>query len=259
MVIDLHFHALPGIDDGPESIRAATDLVRAAEEAGTTTLVATPHVSWRWPENDALAIADGVLLLNRELRAQGIDVTVRRGAEVALTRAAELADDELRRLRLGGGPWLLVECPREGGATVLEPMLHRLVEHGHRLLLAHPERIPAFREHPELLQRLAAAGIRCQVTAGAFAGRHGGSAQAFAAWMLEHGLVDVVASDAHSLVRRPPSVVAELEEAGLPASLIARLTEESPAAMLAGEDPAPSPRLARPRRAGLGRRSLIRA
>jgi protein-tyrosine phosphatase len=45
-VIDLHCHVIPGLDDGPAAIADSLALCRAAAEAGTTTLVATPHVNW---------------------------------------------------------------------------------------------------------------------------------------------------------------------------------------------------------------------
>ena len=43
-MIDLHFHCLPGIDDGPDSWDEAVALCRQAAAEGTTSIVATPHV-----------------------------------------------------------------------------------------------------------------------------------------------------------------------------------------------------------------------
>ena len=43
-MIDIHFHCLPGIDDGPSTWEEAVDLCRAAGAEGTETIVATPHV-----------------------------------------------------------------------------------------------------------------------------------------------------------------------------------------------------------------------
>ena len=40
---------------------------------------------------------------------------VRPGAEIAISRIGELSDDELRGLRLGDGPWLMIECPLATG------------------------------------------------------------------------------------------------------------------------------------------------
>ncbi len=51
-MIDLHCHVLPGIDDGPKTIEGSLELARMAGAAGIRTIVATPHVSLRYP-NDA--------------------------------------------------------------------------------------------------------------------------------------------------------------------------------------------------------------
>lgn len=218
---------------------AALALARAAVEAGTTLVVATPHVSSRWADNDALRIANAVLLLRRELEVAGIALDVQQGAEVALTRAVDLPAEELRRLRLPGGRWLLLECPSDGVAFGVDVMLRGLVADGHELLLAHPERIPAFREDPGVLKRLVDDGLRCQVTAGAFTGRFGREVERFSARLLQQGLVHVVASDAHAVTGRPPTMLAELRQAGLSDELVGRLTTAAPAAILAGEDPRP--------------------
>jgi len=145
-------------------------LARAARAAGTTTMVATPHVSWEWPQTRGLEIANAVLLLSRALRAADVEVKVRRGAEVALTRAGDLPDGELQRLRLGAGPWMLVECPFSGSAAGFERALGALEARGHRILLAHPERIAGFQEDAALLERLVSQGMLCQLTAGSLAG-----------------------------------------------------------------------------------------
>jgi protein-tyrosine phosphatase len=255
-VVDLHFHLLPGVDDGPADPATALALARAAVAGGTTVVVATPHVSARWVDNDALQIADAVLLLRRALREQGIDLDVRRGAEVALTRALDVGDGELDRLGLDGGPWLLVECPSEGGPTAQEAMLRTLLDDDRQLLLAHPERIPAFREAPTLLQRLVGEGVRCQVTAGALTGRFGREAKRYARWMLEEGVAHVVSSDAHSVAHRTPSLLPELREAGVGDALARWLTQDAPAALLAGEELPAAPAAAVPRR---GRRWRARS
>ena len=48
-MIDLHSHVLPGIDDGPAAIEGSLAFARAAVDAGITEIVATPHVSSRYP------------------------------------------------------------------------------------------------------------------------------------------------------------------------------------------------------------------
>ena len=58
-MIDLHTHVLPGLDDGAQSIEDSLALARAAHDAGTSLLVATPHVREDYPF-DLGRIGEGV-------------------------------------------------------------------------------------------------------------------------------------------------------------------------------------------------------
>jgi protein-tyrosine phosphatase len=250
-VIDLHCHVLPGIDDGPASLEDSLALCRAAAAAGTSTLVATPHVSWDWPKVSSRVVAEGVALVNDALRAEGLDLEVRPGAEVAMTRAGDLPDEELVALRLGGGPYLLVECPYSPAAAGFDAILHGLAARGHKIVLAHPERCPAFQRDRARLRAFVDAGMLTSITAGAFVGRFGRGVKAFARELLDEGLVHDVASDGHGAgPRRPPSIGPELEEAGLGdrADWHARAV---PLAILDGTALPPAPPLP-PRKRGLG-------
>jgi protein-tyrosine phosphatase len=233
-VIDLHCHVLPGIDDGARTMGDSLELARAAVAAGTRTLVATPHVSWEYP-NDATTIVRLTTELNERLTAEEVDLDVRAGAEVALTRAAQMSSAELRDLRLGSGPYLLVECPFTPGAAGFDSLLLGLQGQGHGIVLAHPERCPAFQRSPETLRSLVAAGMLTSITAGALVGRFGASVRAFTRDLAREGLIHNVTSDAHDCIRRPPSIADELEQAGL-APLREWLTGEVPAAILEGAD-----------------------
>jgi protein-tyrosine phosphatase len=214
-VIDLHCHVLPGIDDGPQTLADSLELCRAAVAAGTRTIVATPHVSWDWPGVTSHVIAEGVERVTEALRAEGIDLEVQAGAEIAMTRASDLSDEELAALRLGSGPYLLVECPYSPASAGFDAVLEAIAERGHKIVLAHPERCPAFLRDPPRLQALVEAGMLTSITAGAYTGRFGRDVGKFARALLENGLVHDIASDGHGAgMRRPPSIAPELEEAG---------------------------------------------
>jgi protein-tyrosine phosphatase len=255
-VIDLHCHVLPGIDDGPQTLADSLDLCRAAVAAGTQTIVATPHVSWDWPGVTSHVIAEGVERVNDALHAEGIDLEVRPGAEIAMTRAGDLSDEELAALRLGGGPYLLIECPYSPASAGFDAILHSVAERGHKIVLAHPERCPAFLRDQPRLQGFVDAGMLTSLTAGAFAGRFGRDVGRFARKLLEDGLVHDIASDGHGAgERRPPSIGPELEEAGFgdSADWHARAV---PLAILDGTPLPPAPEPPAPRKRGL--RDLLR-
>lgn len=244
-VIDLHCHILPGIDDGPDTFEEALALARAAAATGTRTIVATPHVSWTYRnEPDTIARLTGEL--NERLASAGVPVEVRTGAEVAVTRVGDIDQAQLLRMRLGDGPWLLLEPPFTAVATGLDGLVMDLLSSGHRIVLAHPERCPAFHRDPRAIASLVQAGALTSITAGSLIGRFGGEVRRFARSLVEQGLVHNVASDAHDTIRRPPGMAAELHEAGLDV-LAEWLTEAVPSAILGGTDvpapPAPPPEL----------------
>lgn len=239
-VIDLHSHVLPGIDDGPADIAGSLALARAAAAGGTTVLVATPHVNGRY-RNESGEISARVdelnasLAENRVCTPDGTHLKVRAGAEIALTLIDELDPAELSALSLGGGPWLLVEPPFAPIAADLDGAVWELQHRGHRLVLAHPERCPAFQRDQELLRRIVRAGVLTSVTAGSLVGSFGGEAHALALEMAREGMLHNVASDAHDAVNRPPEIATTLQRAGL-TPLQQWLTVEVPGAVLADTD-----------------------
>ena len=244
-MIDLHCHVLHGIDDGPQALEGSLAIARAAAAAGTRTLVATPHVSWRY-QNGAERIAELVGELNGELNGEGIALEVRSAAEIAMTRLPDLGPDELAKLGYGGGRWLLIEPPFAAVASGLELIVADLKRRGHRIVLAHPERCDALRRDPELLGSLVRDGVLTSITAGSLTGAFGETVRRFALALAGEGMVHNVASDAHDPVHRPPTMAGAIEQAGL-GPLTEWLTEEIPAAILADEDRVPRrPALALP-------------
>lgn len=237
-MIDLHTHILPGIDDGPETIEGSLALARAALAAGTRTLVATPHIN-RAHDVDPPRVREAAERLRDRLAQEGIELDLLTGGEISTGRLPRLSDDELGALRLGDGPYLLIEAPLTSGAWQLTEIVERLIDDGHGVLLAHPERCPGLHRDPALLRGLVARGALCSITAGALTGQFGRTVNRFALELLREGLVHDVASDTHDTRRRPPDLRKPLASAAtqLPGldGQVKWLTEGVPAAILAGE------------------------
>jgi protein-tyrosine phosphatase len=257
-LIDLHCHLLPGIDDGPDDMDEAIALARAAAAAGTQTLVATPHIDHWWNVEPA-TLAERADEVRAALAGAGVEMRVEVGGEIALTRLVELADEELEALRLGSGRHLLLEAPLSPGAGDFDPLVLAIHERGWPVLLAHPERCPAFLRRPERLEPLLEAGVLVQVTAGSLAGQFGGEIAKVTLRWIEAGWVHVVASDAHDAYRRPPGLAEPLQRAELD-GLAPWLTDAVPRAILAGTPVPERPALPeRPEPRGLFRRLRPRA
>src|SRR3989440_2629904 len=212
-------------------------LARAAVAAGTRTIVARPHIDHRWGVDPA-QIEPGVVEVRSALAEAGIELEVLPGAEVALARFVELSQEERDGLRLGDGPYLLLESPHTEAAGNFDSYVRQLLDRDEDVLLAHPERCPTFLRRPERLERLVNAGVLCSITAASVSGRFGSAVRALALDLLRRGLVHNVASDSHDAEKRAPGLregieSAERELPGIGAHT-GWLTEEIPAAILAG-------------------------
>jgi protein-tyrosine phosphatase len=245
-MIDLHCHILPGLDDGPATMDDAIAMARAAVASGTTTAVATPHIDGRWGVRPK-ELSRRVAALQDALRDQEIALSVRTGGEIDISRFPDLRSDDLALLRLGGGPYLLLESPLSPAAGDSDMLLLRIHGRGEPILLAHPERCPLFQHEPERLVRLVDAGLLCSISTGSLRGQFGEHVRRFTIDLLRAGLVHDLASDAHDAWRRPPHLDGALTdvEAELPGigSQSEWLTRHAPAAILAGQPLPPRPPL----------------
>lgn len=234
-MIEIHSHLLHSLDDGPATVSDAVDLARAFVADGTATVVATPHVSVRYPTEAAMRDAR-LAECRAALRAAGVPLQVVGGAEVAFTMARSLADDQLGSLALGLGTWILLETPHSVVPFDLPALVVELRDRGLRALVAHPERNPHLRDDDRLLVEAVSEGALVQLTSGSLLGRFGRRVQARSWSLLERGLAHVVSSDAHAASWRPPDLGAarSVLRRRLGADAARALTERAPAALLAG-------------------------
>lgn len=214
---------------------------RAARADGTRTLVATPHVSWDYPEVTAAAIHAEATAVNLALRAADVDVQVRTGAEVALSRAGELSDGELELLALGGGHYVLLEFPWTSVAAGAVNALRAFARRGFGIVLAHPERSPMLQRNVELVRELVDAGALCCLDVGSLTDDADRQTREAAWTLLAAGLAHAIASDCHDAQRRPPELASTLARAGLTDREIDYFARDAPEAILNGEDVAPPP------------------
>ena len=234
-MIDLHTHVVPGIDDGARNMAASVTMAEVAAANGIRMLVATPHVREDFPNVDPAEIGDRARAVHEELARNGIPVAVVPGAELAISRAVDMSDAELRTITLGAnGRDLLLETPHGRIPSIFDEVVHDLQRRGFRVTLAHPE-LSDLRSSPERLRALVDSGALVQITAESLTTwRRRGR---FARSALKEGLVHVIASDAHASEWRPP----DLSPARSFGPLGRWLTEDVPAALVEGRELPPRP------------------
>ncbi|MFL5826906.1 MAG: tyrosine-protein phosphatase [Thermoleophilaceae bacterium] len=245
MRTDLHFHLLPGLDDGPAQLDDSVELARAAAAEGTRAIVATPHVRHDYV-TDVNIVPALVREVQRELDSSGIGITVECGGELGADMVGVLGQEELETIAVGprGRRWLLLETPFGGIDQRFHDAAEELRDRGFAVVLAHPERCVSLFEDDSLgLRRELARGALLQVNGGSIAGVHGPAPQEAALRLIGCGLVAAIASDAHSQERLPMLENAYLAmlENGIHPARAAHLTDCAPGRLLRKGIPAHKP------------------
>lgn len=214
-MIEIHFHPLPGIDDGPQDWDEAVRLCQAAAADGTEIIVATPHVLRDpWLNEDRAARRALVAELNERL---GGTPRVLPGCEYWFTTdAVELVEQALEGKGplefLGDTKLLLVEFPFRFSPKPALDAFHELRLLGVTPVIAHPERNDTLADDRALLAAFVERGAKLQVTAASFFPEFGAPELAATLAMYDAGLLHAVASDAHDPDHRPPMLSAAREQ-----------------------------------------------
>src|SRR3954447_20236722 len=243
---DIHFHILPGVDDGPSSMDESVALAAAAVADGTGTVVATPHVRSGFL-TDVSDLPDRVRELEERLAHEGVGLAGRRGAELGPDMVGRLSQGELDSIAHGppGGRWLLVETPFVASGDEFTVATDELRDRGFAVVVAHPERARDSFGASALRHELAS-GSMLQVNAWSLVGRPGPEAFEKAQAMLRAGQVSVIGSDAHGGRRQPALTLAlaACGQAGVAPQDAQRLVGATPHRLLERGLRVPAPALA---------------
>lgn len=206
-MIDLHCHILPLIDDGPSTVEESVALVRMELATGVDTIAVTPHfISQR--ELDTADFCEkrrcSTELLNKSLRKESVEIKILEAAEVALS--PDLLDmTGIDNLKYAGTNYMLIELPCDYYYDWIPQILYNLRLSGVVPILAHVERFAYIKENTEILINLVNLGCLAQINASTII--TGSRAQiGYISQLVHRDLIHIVATDAHSITRRPPQL-----------------------------------------------------
>jgi protein-tyrosine phosphatase len=200
--VDVHSHVVPSGDDGVRDVAEGLELCRQAAEQGTRLLFATPHAhipASPFPltaERIARARA-GYEEMKDECSAFGLEL--RLGWEVA---PGGMLVGEIEDYVLEGtgavlvefpGPWFEYADPLEAVRVQVE----QIRTAGLGVVLAHPERSVEVQRRPDLVLPFVADDVLVCFNGDSLIGWHGSAPERCAWQLLELGVGDLIASDAH--------------------------------------------------------------
>ncbi len=212
-MLDLHCHILPDIDDGASNISVSIEMAKRLAADGVSTVACTPHILPGVYHNHGSDIREKIVVLQRAINDAGIDLKLVPGSD------AHMSPDFIPKLNNGSiltladSRYVLVEPPHHVAPRRLEQFFFDILIAGYVPILTHPERLTWINLQYTSIQRLAAGGVWMQITAGSLTGDFGRSARYWGERMLEEGLVHILATDAHDVMKRPPNLFRGVEAA----------------------------------------------
>lgn len=198
VLVDMHAHWLPGIDDGAQNIEESIILLSFLRDKGFTKMVATPHVMSDFYNNSTETI---------KLKLEEVKSAVfERGLDIELDAAAEYYFDEefIKRienndlLSIGPNKLVLFEFSYLNPPNSIYNEITDLIEKGYTPLLAHPERYNYYSQDLNQYKTLQDMGIQFQVNIMSLAGHYGSMAKMAAEYLLENEMIHCLGTDIHN-------------------------------------------------------------
>lgn len=215
---DIHTHILPCVDDGARNKETAIQMLKAEAEEGTTLVVLTPHfISGRNRyKPDELQLIYENLLRDPEISSLGIKLFL--GNELYYTPdlAAELKAGRARTL--GNTNTVLVEFSTASSAKTIINGCRDIYNSGYSIILAHMERYPSI-DSDSVLDALLDMDVSFQMNASYVKPLCMPVLNGTKRWhkrLLKDGIISYIASDAHDMNERRPSLSAKEIERAFP-------------------------------------------
>ena len=201
---DFHSHILPFLDDGAEDIEEAIAMAKIAVQEGIDTIVATPHYIAVEQELSKEIVIKSIEKITNILREGKIPLKILPGMEVFGEWKILEKIDQGKVLSLNHTRYILIELPMHHIPEDTEDLFYELRLRGFTPILAHPERYVEIQEDPNLLIDWIQGGVLTQVNATSLTGVLGQAAQETARILVNHHMVHILGTDAHTSRRRSP-------------------------------------------------------
>ena len=210
--IDIHCHLLPGLDDGPSGFETAASMLEMAAADGIAHIFTTPHFQpggGAYSTNSKEKIISALSSFQSRLNT---GVNLYYGSDVRISYDITSRIENGEAATLGGTEFFLLELTDHVLVPNVEGLVFNMRKRGLMPIITHPERYAYFLKDMAPLRLMRENGAMVQITALSVTGGFGRSARKLCMGMLEEGMVDFVATDAHNTKGRPPVLSAAYNE-----------------------------------------------
>lgn len=198
LVVDMHSHLIPGIDDGVGTLDEAVHLAEMMAGLSFQKLITTPHIMLDGYKNTPEIIKGGLEQVQNALDKKGLSIPIEAAAEYFFDEGFERLINKGELLTFGNN-YVLFEISFINRPAGLEQLVFQLQAKGYKPVLAHPERYPyLFTPGLDEYQKLKESGLFFQINIPSIAGAYSPGSRNAAQKLIDSGMVDFIASDLHN-------------------------------------------------------------
>jgi protein-tyrosine phosphatase len=195
IMVDMHSHVLPGIDDGAQNVGESIFLIKKMMDVGIKKIIATPHIMVDFYRNTPEIINAALETLKVELKKENIEIEIEAAAEHYFDETFEKRVDEKRLMTMGDN-YALFEYSFVSPPPNAFQVIQKMIEWGeYKPVLAHPERYSYMTV--EEIANLRAWGCNMQLNTISLTGYYGKEVKKKAEAMVDNDIVDFISSDMH--------------------------------------------------------------
>jgi protein-tyrosine phosphatase len=194
LMVDMHSHVLPGIDDGAQNPQESIVLIKRMMALGIKKIIATPHIMADYYRNTPETINAALALLKAELVKENIDIEVQAAAEHYFDETFEARVNEKKLMPMGDN-YVLFEFSFINQPPNAIPVIQKLKDLGYKPILAHPERYPYM--DIDQFRTLHAWGLNFQLNTISLTGYYGRESKKIAEELIDNQMIDFISSDMH--------------------------------------------------------------
>jgi len=196
LIVDMHSHVLPGIDDGAQTPQESIALIRRMMALGIKKIIATPHIMADYYKNTPETINNALEILKAELVKENISIKVEAAAEHYFDETFE-PRVENRKVMTMGDNYVLFEFSFINSPPNAISVIKKMMENRYKPILAHPERYPYM--DIEQLRKFKTWGCSLQLNTISLTGYYGKDAKKKAEDLIDNDMIDFISSDMHHL------------------------------------------------------------
>jgi protein-tyrosine phosphatase len=199
LVVDMHSHLLPGLDDGAQTFDDSLAIIHELASLGYKKIVTTPHIIADTYRNSPETILPKLDELQAIMVQRNINVQISAAAEYYLDEAlmSKLTGNE--KLLTFGKNYLLFETNFLNEPMFIKEFIFSATTKGYKLILAHPERYIYLQHDINKVQDLLDRGVLLQVNLISLTGYYSKEAQKLAEKLIKNGQIHFLGTDCHTI------------------------------------------------------------